>query len=204
MFETLQQNAAQWYAAGLTLAVVWLVVTVRPGLRRMVTLLLQARAPTWVESGTLLVQAIVLAGGLSLIVGWLGVNTIIAVCAVLLLWFVVASLWRGRGPTAALARMTPTPISAPSTRNSSALPTEVMSSVGDATSVANLAEPKVEPAIAALSSMPATEPALVLMTPAPTDLAPSPAVVTKGAPPQQAAALTRRPTLGKKTTTGLL
>lgn len=206
MFENLQWNAAQWYAAGLTLAMAGLVVTVQPGLRRIVTFLLQQRAPTWVEPGTMLLQAIVLLGGLIAIIGWFGTNTIVAVFAVLLLWFMGASLRRRLTTALAGLRLRRKPATERSTApapNRSVSPTPLTAPVGELAPAAISVEAKAEPAVAALSSTPATDTAVVLMTPLPTERAPSP-VVANLKPPRQAVALTPRPTLGKKTTTGLL
>lgn len=208
MFENLQWDAAQWYATGLTLALAGLVITVQPGLRRIAILLLQQRAPTWVKPGTVLLQAIVLVSGLILIVGWFGTNTIVAVFAVLLLWFLGTSLRRSSRITAALPGLRPHP--QPATQNSTApvhnrngAPSPLTAPVGELAPAAIPVESKAEPAMAALSSTPTTDTALALMAPLPTDSTPAPAMVTKLKPRRQAVALTPRPTLGKKTTTSL-
>lgn len=208
MFENLQWNAAHWYAAGLTLAMAGLVVTVQPGLRRIMTLLVQQRTPTWVEPGTVLLQAVVLVSGLIVIIGWFGTNTIMAVFATLLLWFSGISLRYGSQLIAALAGLRPRP--KPATQNSTApvythseVPSPLTAPVGELAPAATPVEGKAEPSIAALSATPTTDTALALMTPLPTDVAPAPTVVTTLKPRRQAVALKPRPPLGKKTTTGL-
>ena len=208
MFENLPWDTAHWYAAGLMLAMTGLVVTVRPGLRRIMTLLVQQRAPTWVEPGTVLLQAVVLVSGLIVIVGWFGINTIMAVFAALLLWFIGKGLRHGRRLMAALAGLRPRP--KPATQNSTApvytrseSPSPLTAPIGELAPAAIPVEGKAEPSIAALSSTPTTDTALALMTPLPTDGAPAPTVVTTLKPRRQAVALKPRPPLGKKTTTGL-
>lgn len=207
MFETLPLNAAQGYAAGLTLALIGLTVILRPGLRRLLTLLLQRRAPAWIEWGTLLVQIIFLSAGLGLIVGWLGVSTVVAVLASLLLWLLVASLRPGRRLTGWTSLRTGLkPASQPNLPSTSTTVAPLLAPVATSSEPAPVAvriEPKAELAIAALSATPVPESAVVLMPPLTTDVAPA-AVVTQPKLPRPAVALTRRRALGKKTTTGLL
>lgn len=220
MLENLQLGVPQLYAAGLTLVVAWLTVTARPIVRRLVSLLLQGRAPAWRDRGTRLLQAVLLVSGLLLIVGWLGARTSLGVLAALLLWLVVVSLRRGNGISAVAATLrnrvlhktsantglpaVPAAQNAPPHAIPSYLSQQAVLSTGDEPAMTVGVATKAEPVVPMLTPASVSRATSAPVAPAAVDASPTPVSAANLRQPRKMVVLTRRPTLGRKTTAGLL
>lgn len=208
----------QLYAAGLTLAVIWLVILLQPGIRRLVAIVFQNRAAAWRAQVTLLLQAMFVLSSAILIVRQLGMQTSLAVSVVLLLWLVVASLRSNSALRTGLANLwsralwepvsavvTTIPPVQKATPNAvdSTLPQSVALSTVDQSATPGTVAAKVEPPSPVSVSAPVAAAQVATATPVVVEPILLPLAV-KQTPVRKPAPLTRRPTLGKKTTASLL
>ena len=208
----------QLYAAGLTLAVIWLVILLQSGIRRLVAIVLQNRATAWIAPVTILLQAIFVLNSAILIVSRLGMQTSLAVSVVLLLWLVVASLRPDSAVRTGFAKLRSSTLREPDSVVVTTVPP--VPNATHPSMASTLSQPAVlstvEQSATVVTVAPKTEPPSptpVPMIRATAEVATAKPVMAKPLvlpvavnqiPTRKPASLTRRPTLGKKTTVGLL
>lgn len=209
MFANLHLVMPHLYAAGLTLALVWVVVMSRPGVQRLALFLLRGQAVVWCDRVTLLLQAILFTGGAFAIVRWLGTATVLVVLAVPLLWLAILRLRQRPASktdltaehslplsTALSETVTPAPKPEPTTghEHKARQPTAVLALLETTTAVVTAPTTVATPA--QLASATAEARPVVTQQP-PLNMPPL-------VPPSKPGPLTHRPKLGKKTVRALL
>lgn len=215
MLQIIQLGAHQLYAAGLTLILAWLITMARPVAQYVVDLWLPDRAPTWVNWGTLLLQALLLFSGVFFILRWLGMGTILAVAVVLLLYLIAKNMYRSElirtrvatlrthtlrrvRPGTVVVTVPPQHDNASGSDDGVPQPTVLLIASGTAEAVE--VTTNAEGVIVAETTPEST---VEILTPLTGNISQPSKVVVRPPRLRSPVTLTRRPSLGKKTTAGL-
>lgn len=209
MLQIIQLGAYQLYAAGLTLVVAWLITKARPVAQYVVNLWLPNRSPAWVNRGTLLLQALLLCSGVFFILRLLGTDTILVVAVVLLLYLIGKNMYRSKLirtsvatlRTRTLRKVRPSAVVVPVPMQTAHV-NEIDDDVTQQTTLLTASEP-TEVVEVATQADPSIDTTVATVIPPTDDISQSPTVVLDRPQPRNPVTLTRRPMLGKKTTSGL-
>lgn len=209
MFQILQLSIHQFYAAGLTLVVAWMITMARPVAHYTVDLWLHHRSPAWVDRATLLLQAIFLFSGVFFILTLLGTRTILVVSVVLLLCLLAKNMHRSKLiitgvatlRTRTLRKVRPSAVVVPVPMQTVHI-NEIDDGMTQQTTLLTASEP-TEVVEVATQADPSTDTTVATVIPPTDDISQSPTVVLHRPQPRNPVTLTRRPMLGKKTTSGL-
>lgn len=210
MFQILQLGIHQFYAAGLTLVVAWVITMARPVAQYTVDLWLHHRSPAWIDRATLLLQAIFLFSGVFFILTLLGTRTILVVLVILLLCLLAKNMQRSKliitGVTTlrtrALRKARPSAVVVPVPRQKTVHVNEIDDGVTQQTTLLTASEPAGIVEVVTPAD-PTTDTTVATVIPPTDDMSQSPTVALDGLQPRNPVTLTRRPMLGKKTTSGL-
>lgn len=208
MFQIFQLGAHQLYAAGLTLVVAWVITMARPVARYTVDLWLDQRSPLWVDRATLLLQTIFLFSGVFFILRLLGTRTLLVVLVVLLLCLLAKSMNRSKLITTSVATLRTRTLRKRRPTTVVAVPLQKVSTnahdtgVTQQTTLLITSEAAGIVEVALKAEAPADTPVATLLPPT-GDISPAPLVVLHRPQIRNPVTLTRRPILGKKTTSGL-
>lgn len=209
MFQILQLGIHQFYAAGLTLVVAWMITMARPVAQYTVDLWLHSRSPAWIDRATLLLQAVFLFSGVFFILSLLGTRTILIVSVVLLLCLLAKNMHRSKLIITGVATLRTRTLR--KVRPSAVVVTvpmqavhinEIDDGVTQQTTLLTASEPTavVEVVTNAELTPDMTD---ATMIPPTDDISQPPTVVIHRLQPRNPGTLTRRPMLGKRTTSGL-
>lgn len=209
MFQILQLGIHQFYAAGLTLVVAWMITMARPVAQYTVDLWLHHRSPAWVDRATLLLQAIFLFSGVFFILSLLGTRTILVVSVVLLLCLLAKNMHRSKLiitgvatlRTRTLRKVRPWAVVATVPMQTVHV-NEIDDGLTQQTTLLTASEP-TEVVEVATQADPSIDTTVATVIPPTDDISQSPTVVLDRPQPRNPVTLTRRPMLGKKTTSGL-
>ena len=209
MFQILQLGIHQFYAAGLTLVVAWMITMARPVAQYTVDLWLHHRSPDWIDRATLLLQAVFLFSGVFFILTLLGTRTILVVSVVLLLALLAKNIHRSKLIITRVATLRTRTLR--KVRPSAVVTTvpmqtvhvnEIDDGVTQQTPLLTASEPAGIVEVATQAD-PTTDTTVATVIPPTDDISQSPTVVLDRLQPRNPVTLTRRPMLGKKTTSGL-
>ena len=209
MFQILQLSIHQFYAAGLTLVVAWMITMARPVAQYTVDLWLHHRSPAWIDRATLLLQAVFLFSGVFFILTLLGTRTILVVAVVLLLALLAKNMHRSKLiitrvatlRTLTLRKVRPSAVVATVPMQTVHI-NEIDDGMTQPTTLLTASEPTEVVEVVTNAEL-TTDTTVATVIPPTGDISQSPTVVFNQSQLRNPVTLTRRPMLGKRTTSGL-
>ena len=209
MFQILQLGIHQFYAAGLTLVVAWMITMARPVAQYTVDLWLHHRSPAWIDRATLLLQAVFLFSGVFFILTLLGTRTILVVAVVLLLALLAKNMHRSKLiitrvatlRTLTLRKVRPSAVVATVPMQTVHI-NEIDDGMTQPTTLLTASEPTEVVEVVTNAEL-TTDTTVATVIPPTGDISQSPTVVFNQSQLRNPVTLTRRPMLGKRTTSGL-